>query len=48
MTKEELIDLVLVQIVADVNVGDLSAIEELLKVVPTKNLEAYLSEEAEL
>jgi hypothetical protein len=47
MTKEELINLVLMQIVADVNGGDLTAIEELLKPLPTDTLKAFLPEEGE-
>jgi hypothetical protein len=45
MTKEELIDLVLIQIAKDLDSEDFTAIEELLKSVPTKNLKAYLPEE---
>jgi hypothetical protein len=41
----ELIELVLKQIVEDVKVGDLTAIEELLSFVPTKNLIGFLTEE---
>ena len=40
-----LIDKVLKQIECDVDSSDLSAIEELLKSVPEKNLIAYLPEE---
>jgi hypothetical protein len=39
------IELALEQIVKDVEAGDLSAIEELLKFVPEKNLIAFLPEE---
>jgi hypothetical protein len=39
------IELALEQIVRDVEAGDLSAIEELLKFVPEKNLIAFLPEE---
>ena len=44
MSKEELIDLVIEQIVADVEVGDFTAIEELLASVPETNLKSFLSE----
>jgi hypothetical protein len=39
------VELALEQIVRDVEAGDLSAIEELLKFVPEKNLIAFLPEE---
>jgi len=39
------IELALEQIVKDVEAGDLSAIEELLRFVPEKNLIAFLPEE---
>ena len=39
-----LIDRVLDQIVEDVNTGDLTAIEEMLKLVPTEVLVNYLPE----
>ena len=42
---KNLIDQVLDQIVQDVAAGDLTAIQELLKFVPIKNLQAYLPEE---
>jgi hypothetical protein len=45
MTRQELIDLVLEQIEHDVDMGDLTAIEELLTFVPESNLKAYLPEE---
>jgi hypothetical protein len=41
---QELIDLVLNQIAQDVDNKDFTAIEELLKYVPEKNLIAYLPE----
>jgi hypothetical protein len=44
MTKEQLIDAVLAQVVIDVNNGDLTAIQELLLSLPNKTLEAYLPE----
>lgn len=44
MNKEELIDKVIQQIQYDLNVGDSTAIEELLKKVDNKYLEAYLPE----
>lgn len=43
--KEKLIDQVLAQILRDVADGDLTAIEELIKNLPVKTLNAYLSEE---
>jgi hypothetical protein len=45
MTKKKLIDLVLDQIEYDIDVGDLTAIEELLKYLPKERLRAYLPEE---
>jgi hypothetical protein len=48
MTREELINLVLAQIVEDVEGGDLTAIEELLKPMPTDTLLAFLPEEQNL
>lgn len=42
---QKLIDQVLEQIVIDVQAGDLSAIEELIKPIPLSLLEAYLPEE---
>ncbi len=44
ITKEELIDLVIEQIIKDLNAGDLTAIHELLLLVPETNLKAFLSE----
>jgi hypothetical protein len=41
---QDLIDLVLNQIAQDVDNKDFTAIEELLKYVPEKNLIAYLPE----
>lgn len=43
--SEKLIDDVIEQIKKDILSGDLTAIDELLRYVPTKNLEAFLSEE---
>jgi hypothetical protein len=43
--SQELVDLVLKQIVADVQSGDLTAIEELLRSVPPETLVNYLPEE---
>jgi hypothetical protein len=40
-----LLDKVLDQLVQDVQAGDLTAIEELLKFIPEKNLIAFLPEE---
>lgn len=45
MDKQELIDNVLAQIVIDVEAGDLTAIEELLKNVSEEDLKAFLVEE---
>jgi len=42
---EKLIDYALEQIVNDVNGGDLTAIEELLKFVPIEKLMGFLKEE---
>lgn len=42
--NEELIDMVLRQIKTDVEIGDLTAIAELLKFVPKKYLVGYLPE----
>ena len=44
LDRENLIDAVLDEIVRDVDNGDLTAIEEMLKSVPTKVLEGYLPE----
>ena len=41
-----LIDKVLEQIEHDVSTGDITAIEELIKGIPIKNLEAFLSYES--
>ena len=45
MTKEQLIDRVLEQIAADVQIGDFTAIAELLEHVQDNILEGFLSEE---
>ena len=45
LSTQQLIDLVLDQIVKDLEGSDMTAIEELLKTVPRKNLIAYLPEE---
>ena len=45
MEQEQLIDQVLRQIVSDVEYGDLTAIEELLRCVPESNLKGYLAED---
>jgi hypothetical protein len=42
--EDEIYDKVLEQIKKDVADGDVSAIDELLRFVPKKNLEAYLPE----
>ena len=44
MTREELVELVLDQIVQDVQNKDFTAIEELLNFVPENNLKSFLSE----
>lgn len=45
MKKQELIDAVLNHIIKDVKDGDVTAIEELIRVIPKKNLLAYLPED---
>lgn len=42
--NQQLIDKVLAQIVLDVNIGDLTAVEELLKSVPESKLVGFLIE----
>lgn len=44
MTTDELIDKVIEQIKTDIEVGDVTAVEELLRYIPAPNLEAYLPE----
>jgi frataxin-like iron-binding protein CyaY len=44
---ETLIDKVLEQIQEDINIQDLTCIEELIKSVPVENLRGFLSEEKE-
>lgn len=44
---DNLTDLVIAQIIEDIEVGDFTAIEELLKNVPTKYLIGFLSETVE-
>ena len=44
MTREELVELVLLQIEQDVGNKDYTAIEELLHFVPESNLKSFLSE----
>lgn len=46
METQTLIELALDQIRRDVALGDFTAIEELLKVVPAQALQAFLSEAA--
>lgn len=41
---QDLIDLVLDQMLADIQAGDFTAIQELLLAVPEANLKAFLSE----
>jgi hypothetical protein len=43
--NQKLIDKAIEQIKKDVESGDLTAIDELLKYVPTQKLEAFLSED---
>jgi hypothetical protein len=43
--SEKLIDDVIEQIKKDILSGDVTAIDELLRYVPTQKLEAFLSEE---
>tara|TARA_R110000787_G_scaffold165416_1_gene278584 strand:+ start:2282 stop:2470 length:189 start_codon:yes stop_codon:yes gene_type:complete len=45
MIKQELIDEVLSRVVVDVLVGDVTAIEELLRFIPQKRLLDFLDEE---
>ena len=45
MNRHEITEMVLEQIARDVQDGDFTAIEELLKAVPLKNLKGYLPEE---
>ena len=45
MNRHEITEMVLEQIARDVRNGDFTAIEELLKDVPLKNLKGYLPEE---
>jgi hypothetical protein len=45
MVKQELIDEVLSRVVVDVLVGDITAIEELLKFTPQKRLLGFLDAE---
>ena len=44
MTREELMELVLLQIEQDITNKDFTAIEELLNFVPETNLKSFLSE----
>jgi hypothetical protein len=44
MTREELVELVLLQIEQDITNKDFTAIEELLNFVPENNLKSFLSE----
>jgi hypothetical protein len=44
MTREELMELVLLQLEQDVGNKDFTAIEELLAFVPETNLKSFLSE----
>jgi hypothetical protein len=45
MTNDELIDLVIEQIKNDFEIGDYTALVELLGFIPRKNLIGYLPEE---
>ena len=44
MTREELIDAVIDQMLVDIQNGDFTAIQELLLTVPDNNLKSFLSE----
>jgi hypothetical protein len=44
--NEQLIDSAIEQIKKDIENGDVTAIDELLRYVPTQNLKDFLSEEA--
>lgn len=44
MTKEDLIDLVIDQMLEDIQNGDFTAIQELLLTVPDNTLKSFLSE----
>jgi hypothetical protein len=44
MTREELIDAVIDQMLKDIQNGDFTAIQELLSAVPDNNLKSFLSE----
>jgi hypothetical protein len=44
MSKEDLIDLVIDQMLKDIENGDFTAIQELLITVPETNLKSFLSE----
>ena len=48
MIEQHIIDAVIDQIKFDIDSGDFTAIEELLKVVPEENLIAFLVEEMEI
>ena len=48
MDREQLIDLVLIQIQNDLEGGDLAPIVELLKPLSEERLKAYLPEDAEV
>jgi hypothetical protein len=43
--NEQIIDNVIEQIKKDIESGDVTAIDELLRYVPTQKLEAFLSED---
>jgi hypothetical protein len=44
MSKEDLIDLVIAQMLEDIQNGDFTAIQELLLAVPDNTLKSFLSE----
>jgi len=46
MTKQKLMDQVLQQIIKDIEKGDITAIEELIKNISEKRLKAFLPETA--
>ena len=44
MTREEIVDLVIAQMLEDIQNGDFTAIQELLLAVPDNTLKSFLSE----
>jgi len=45
MNRDKLIDMVIEQIKKDILIGDVTAIDELLRYLPKQKLKAFLSEE---